>query len=621
MATINFTQFNTVSPLTSGDYIVGYKQDGSQEIRATVKQITDLVNATDAQTLSFNESNKNLSISNGNTVSLSALVDSTIDNGVRALSGNWQSTYTTVQNTSAAWNTDNSIDLGVRSLSANWQSTYTTVQNVSTNWNIDNSIDLGVRALSGNWESTYSTVQTNSANWNTDNSIDLGVRTLSGNWESTYSTVQTNSGTWNTGGGIQLSTVTNYLSTNTVIMSAIKFGQANDITLTRSGMDVLNINNASLNIGYNGGQSSLRLTNTNAGVGIAIGGDTTLYRATTNTWRTEDTFLIDDRLGVGTTSPNEKITTTGNISSLGIVYTSGGNSNLWSSVYTTVQNTSGSWGASSSTIDTGVRALTSNWESTYTTVYNTSASWGVTSTVVDLGVRALSGNWESTYTTVYNTSASWGASSSTIDTGVRALTSNWESTYTTVQNTSGSWGGGSGSTIDLGVRALSGNWESTYTTVQSQSATWRPNPKIFSIPVYFDSYTPFDLNNTFWTPLDPMYIGLPSATIHQSTDFTLASVSCSARIIVSQEYGGDTQYRLQVYYSGGDTVSDTTLTPASRSVINTGGPANGATETVATSWVPYSASVTSSFFRLEAQRGSAGQTRIRKAILEFYTVT
>ena len=59
---------------------------------------------TESQSLSFNEATKKLSISDGNTVSLSALVDANgIDTGVRALTSNWESTYTTVLSNSSSW--------------------------------------------------------------------------------------------------------------------------------------------------------------------------------------------------------------------------------------------------------------------------------------------------------------------------------------------------------------------------------------------------------------------------------------------------------------------------------------------------------------------------------------
>lgn len=55
-----------------------------------------LTSETDSQTLYYTESSAELFISNGNTVSLSAL-------DVRSLSGNWQETYTNVATNSANW--------------------------------------------------------------------------------------------------------------------------------------------------------------------------------------------------------------------------------------------------------------------------------------------------------------------------------------------------------------------------------------------------------------------------------------------------------------------------------------------------------------------------------------
>jgi hypothetical protein len=76
------------------------------------------------QTLSFNSTNANLSISNGNTVSLSALSatggtgDPAVNSLVRSNSANWNNSYTTLT-----------------ASSGNWQSTYTTVSSNSANWN------------------------------------------------------------------------------------------------------------------------------------------------------------------------------------------------------------------------------------------------------------------------------------------------------------------------------------------------------------------------------------------------------------------------------------------------------------------------------------------------------
>jgi len=60
--------------------------------------------SSNSQTLLFDENVKQLSISNGNTVSLSAF-GTGLDTEVRSLTGNWESTYTTVKNVSGSWST------------------------------------------------------------------------------------------------------------------------------------------------------------------------------------------------------------------------------------------------------------------------------------------------------------------------------------------------------------------------------------------------------------------------------------------------------------------------------------------------------------------------------------
>jgi len=159
---------------------------------------TFLTTETDSQTLIFNETTKDLSISNGNTVSLSALIDlASVDTEIRTLTGNWQDTYTTVQSNSSKWEAaygGAGSDLAVRALTGNWESTYTTVQGQSAQW--ASNVDTEVRALTGNWQDVFTNVQANSAQWAIDNSTDTEVRTLTGNWQDTYTTVQGQSAQW-----------------------------------------------------------------------------------------------------------------------------------------------------------------------------------------------------------------------------------------------------------------------------------------------------------------------------------------------------------------------------------------------------------------------------------------
>lgn len=76
MATINFSQFELKSTPILTDYLVGYKGDGTGEYRTPVLSIARSISATITvyQNLSANVPNKQLSITDGNTVSLSGFV-------------------------------------------------------------------------------------------------------------------------------------------------------------------------------------------------------------------------------------------------------------------------------------------------------------------------------------------------------------------------------------------------------------------------------------------------------------------------------------------------------------------------------------------------------------------
>lgn len=78
MADKNFTQFDLKTTLSLNDFLVGYNENGSNEIRTKISDINSFV--LDKQTLSFNESNKNLTLSNGKFASLSS-IDLTIIKG------------------------------------------------------------------------------------------------------------------------------------------------------------------------------------------------------------------------------------------------------------------------------------------------------------------------------------------------------------------------------------------------------------------------------------------------------------------------------------------------------------------------------------------------------------
>jgi hypothetical protein len=88
----------------------------------------------------------------------------------------------------------------VSGLSGNWQSTYLTVNTLSSGWGMGSSSD--VSGLSSNWQSTYTTVRANSANWtNAYSSLSgkanlIGGNSLSGNQTITGNIVATGNQYW-----------------------------------------------------------------------------------------------------------------------------------------------------------------------------------------------------------------------------------------------------------------------------------------------------------------------------------------------------------------------------------------------------------------------------------------
>ena len=91
MSFIKFTDFETASPLLTGDFLVGYaNNDTLNEYKATIRDIWNLY--TDYQTLSYNENSEILYISKANNASLSALSPK-----------KGFSVYTNVYNNSSFW--------------------------------------------------------------------------------------------------------------------------------------------------------------------------------------------------------------------------------------------------------------------------------------------------------------------------------------------------------------------------------------------------------------------------------------------------------------------------------------------------------------------------------------
>jgi hypothetical protein len=171
------------------------------------------------------------------------------DSELKALSGAWQSNYTTTNSNSANWSSNYTT---TNSNSANWSSNYTTTNSNSANWSSNYTT---TNSNSANWSSNYTTTNSNSANWSSNYTT---TNSNSANWSSVYTTVCATSASW-AAGGTNLATVTNYLSTNNVLLSSltvISNGRVGSFALTGAGDTnangtyyITNFTNASLGLG------------------------------------------------------------------------------------------------------------------------------------------------------------------------------------------------------------------------------------------------------------------------------------------------------------------------------------------------------------------------------------
>jgi methyl-accepting chemotaxis protein len=331
---------------------------------------------------------------------------------------------TLVQNNSSSW----AIDSLVRNLSGNWENTFNFVNSNSSYWD---SVYSSVLNTSGNWDSVYTSVKDTSANWdsvyssflNTSGNLDSvfsSVKNTSGNWDSVYSSVKDTSGNWNSVYTSVKNTSANWDS----VFSSVRKTSANwDSTFT-------SVKNTSAN--WDSVFSSVRKTSANWD---------SVFSSVLNTSANWDSVFSSVRK----TSANWDST-----------FTSVKNTSAnWDSVYTSVKNTSGNWNS----VYTSVKDTSANWDSVYSSVLNTSANWdSVYSSVLN-----TSANWDSVYSSVLNTSANWDS----VYTSVKDTSANWDSVYTSVKDTSANW-----DSVYSSVLNTSANWDSVYSSVLNTSANW-----------------------------------------------------------------------------------------------------------------------------------------------------
>ena len=224
--------------------------------------------------------------------------------------------------------------------SSNWDSTYTTVKDTSGYWSqaYTNLIYNSAAYLSG---VDISLITTTSASWN---SVYTSFNSNSAKYDSNYTTVNNNSSSWSSVYTNVNSNSSNYALTNTNVIfqnNVTVLGNltakgtatfANTIFTTTSALSVVNTGpGPALYVFQSNGPSDVASFYDGDGVevlhvGNAQGGGNPL-----------------GQVGINTSDPSAELTVNGAISSNGIITVLGGNSNQWNSNYTTTRTNSANY--------------------------------------------------------------------------------------------------------------------------------------------------------------------------------------------------------------------------------------------------------------------------------------
>ena len=437
-----------------------------------------------AQTLSFNENNAQLSLSFGNTVSLSALsgASSTGDSAVNSLVHNnsayWNAAYTNLVSNSAAYLLSGTeVNLGdIPTLSGYWNEAYTNLVTNSAAYLLSGTeVNLGdIPSLSSTWTNAYTNLIYNSAAYLSGVDISL-ITTTSASWNSVYSSFNTNSAkydsvytTTNTNSAFWSQAYTNLINNSSAYLSAISLG--NIPTLSASWNSVYsNVNsnssyyaltNANVtftnNVTINGNLTALGtsifqntiFTTTSALSVINNGPGPALYVTQSPGNFDVASFYDQDgievlhvgnaptpgtlaKVGINESYPSTELTVRGAISASSSITVLNGNSNQWNSVYSSFNTNS------------------AKYDSNYTTTNNNSASWSSVYT----SFSNQSANNASVYTTVNNNSST-----------------TWNYQGTDIKNLTAGWVGGNSAYTSL--NSNSGKYESNWSVTNTNSAFW-----------------------------------------------------------------------------------------------------------------------------------------------------
>jgi hypothetical protein len=246
---------------------------------------------------------------------------------VDQISGSLLATATVVTETSSNWDFAYSGSSLMLEVSSNWDFAYnasTAMSEVSSNWDFAYNTSTVVTESTGNWNDTYTSYSENSARFN-----------------EVYTTVYDNSATWIEAGD-SLTTVLDYLSTNSVAISTIK-GVNNTLLID----DNLVINGSITFVGNISALSAIQITDT-----LYLTGYTTLLSSleVQGDINTTQGSILSGFVNIGDLFVHQAGYSTASLN--------------WNSNYNTVNSLSSNWNRAFLAYSP-VNSLSSNWTNTY----------------------------------------------------------------------------------------------------------------------------------------------------------------------------------------------------------------------------------------------------------------
>ena len=407
----------------------------------------------------------------------------TLTNTINSLSGTLTSTYATITNLAS---TGNNLDGKIGSLSGTLTSNYATITNLastgSTLVSSINSLNSAFTGFTGNLDTTYAT---DSQLTSTGSTLVGSINSLSGYINSTSSNIIFTTGNQIKSGRLAIG--------DAIVDSSYPYTLSLQSNTPETWLEILNHSGANQGVFFGIAGNNFEQWNSQAG--------DILFVTSENPMDGTERLRIKNngKVGIGTSSPSEKLEVAGNIIANNLVYNTGNQTVSGAKTFTedlVVQKSGFFW----SGIKIGLNSIIITEESikisgdpvivqsTFTgytgdvaNTYATITNLALTGSTLNNSINSLSGTLTSTYATINNLAST----GSTLQSNINTLTNNLNST---------------GNTLDNKIGSLSGTLTSTYATISNLASTGSTlNTKINDLSGYVNTQDNSISNNLIST--------------------------------------------------------------------------------------------------------------------------